>query len=52
MPPRIEHNNHEDYETEPQENNYPGPIFPDCSKPIRELGPIHAAARYTVERKK
>jgi hypothetical protein len=39
----VEHNNHEDHKTEPEENNHSRPIFPDLLDPIRQLGPIHVA---------
>jgi hypothetical protein len=52
VPAGIEHNNHEDEETQPNEDNHPGPVFPDLLNAIRKLGPIHAAARYTASAKK
>src|SRR6185437_3935809 len=48
MPSRINDNNHENQESQPQENQNPWSIFPDLLNPIRKLGPIHAFGRYTA----
>ena len=52
VPAGIKHNNHEDHEAQSQENNHPGPIFPDLLNAIRKLGPIHVPARYTAPEEK
>jgi hypothetical protein len=48
----IDYNNHEDHEAQSQENNDPGPVFPDLLNATRKLGPIHVVAPYTPGEKK
>ena len=48
----IQNDNYEDYETQGQEHEDAGLIFPDLLNAARQLRPIHALERYTPDLKK
>lgn len=48
MPPRVEHNKDKYEETQHQQYDYAGIIFPDLFNAARELRPIHVGAKYTA----
>jgi hypothetical protein len=50
--PRIDDDNDENHKTQANEHYHSGVAIPDCSQPICQLGPIHAAAPYTAVRQK
>jgi hypothetical protein len=41
LPVGVQHNNHEDHETESDEDNYPRLTLPNLPHAVRKLGPIH-----------
>jgi hypothetical protein len=52
VPPCVDDDDHEDYEADTQENNHPGPTFPNLLYATRKLGPIHVIGQYTFTGKK
>jgi hypothetical protein len=48
MTPGIDYNDDENHKTQANEHYHSGVTIPDCSQPICQLGPIHAAAPYTA----
>lgn len=52
MPPGVEDNKDKYEKTEHQQYYYAGLVFPDLLDAIRQLGPIHAGAKYTATNQK